>query len=233
MEKKNIKKAISILYDMELHNYKMTRTIQRLNYEISCLGNPKKIYEPKEPNRPNVSREPIGCLSPIIGIIIGAFVGIFIGVLTDQFLLTAFWILILGPLIGCGLACLITFLINDSKREEAEEKLYQQYLSSYKASKRRYLNLVELDNIRVEKELRKKSILLTERNELITRQQKAEKILTEFYLRVGIDKKFRSLIPISKMHEIVSLGITTEFYGENGLNESEKGTSRGRVLHKT
>jgi hypothetical protein len=38
-------------------------------------------------------------------------------------------------------------------------------------------------------------------------------------MKAGIDQMFRNLIPIAKMHEIISLGITYRLDGENGLND--------------
>ena len=219
MEGKNVKEAVSILYDMELHNYKMTRAIQRLNYEISCLGNPKKFDQPSKPDYPSLQQEPTGCLFPIIGMIVGFVVGMFIGLTSEmKFLLTMFWGF-LGPFIGGGLAYGIEYLVHASKCSEEEEDLYQDRLRSYERKMRDYFRAIELDEIRVEKELQQKKILEIQRSELIKRRQKAEQVLAMFYMKVGVDQNYRSLIPISKMHEIISLGITTEFYGENGLND--------------
>ena len=78
MEGKNVKEAVSILYDMELHNYKMTRAIQRLNYEISCLGNPKRFDQPSKPDYPSLYQEEVGCLFPLVGGIVGIILSIII-----------------------------------------------------------------------------------------------------------------------------------------------------------
>ena len=219
MEAKDVKKAVSILYDMEIHNYKMTRAIQRLNYEISCLGNPKRFDQPSEPEYPSLHQEPTGCLFPIIGMIVGFVVGMVIGLQSEmKFLLTMF-LGFLGPFIGGGLAYGIEYLFHAAKCGEDEEELYRDRLRSYERKMRDYFRAIELDEIRVEKELQQKKILEVQRSELIKRRQKAEQILAAFYMKVGVDQSYRSLIPISKMHEIISLGITTEFYGENGLND--------------
>ena len=51
MNKEQLKKGISILYDMELNNYLMTRTISQLYYEIEDLGIKQNFEEPTPNNR--------------------------------------------------------------------------------------------------------------------------------------------------------------------------------------
>ena len=217
MEQKTIKEAISILYDMEIHNYKMTRAIQRLNYEISCLGKPRNFSAPTKRESTANGVWP-GCLA-MLGVIFGAIFGgasgcnstsSFFGSIEngiEGLLGGGFAGLLIGGLFGLAIAGIGKFN-RDSKYEEEYEKELQIYNSKLAA-----------DEFRVEKELKRKRFLEAERKSLIERQQKAQQVLTMFYMKVGIDKNYRSLIPISKMHEIVSLGITTEFYGENGLND--------------
>jgi hypothetical protein len=51
MNKEQLRKGISILYDMELNNYLMTRTISQLYYEIEDLGIKQNFEEPTPNNR--------------------------------------------------------------------------------------------------------------------------------------------------------------------------------------
>ena len=215
MEGKNVKEAVSILYDMEIHNYKMTRAIQRLNYEISCLGNPRSFSEPQK--RESALDSDWGAILGMVGVILGASLGGATGCSSTPHILDSlsagvggligggFAGFCIGGLIGLGIGGMGK-LDKDSRYEEEYEKEMENYYSK-----------LEADEIRVENELKWRKILEKEREVLIVRRQRAQQVLSTFYMKVGIDKSFRSLIPISKMYEMVYFGITTEFYGENGL----------------
>ena len=215
MEGKKVKEAISILYDMELHNYKMTRAIQRLNYEISCLGNPRNFSEPQKHEA--VANNEWAAGLALLGVILGAILGGASGCNSTTSMLGSiengiggligggFAGFLVGGLIGLGIGGMGK-LDRDSRYEEEYEKEMEIYYSK-----------LEADEIRVENELTRRKILEAEREALIVRRQRAQQVLSTFYMKVGIDKSFRSLIPISKMYEMVYFGITTEFYGENGL----------------
>ena len=215
MEGKNVKEAVSILYDMEIHNYKMTRAIQRLNYEISCLGNPRSFSEPQK--RESALDSDWGAILGMVGVILGAILGGATGCSSTPHILDSlsagvggligggFAGFCIGGLIGLGIGGMGK-LDKDSRYEEEYEKEMENYYSK-----------LEADEIRVENELKWRKILEKEREVLIVRRQRAQQVLSTFYMKVGIDKSFRSLIPISKMYEMVYFGITTEFYGENGL----------------
>ena len=216
-KEKQLKKAISILYDMELNNYKMTRTIQRLNYEISCLGHPQEFYTPERKYAAlnNDWTTSIGCLGVILGAILGGASGCssttsFFGSIESG----------IGGLIGGGIGgFLIGALIGLMFEAIGKANRDSEYEQTYEKEMEVYNTQVERDNKRVEKELKKQKILIAERDALIKRRNKSQEILNGFYMRVGIDKMFRSLIPIGKMNEIIGLNITSSLEGQNGLND--------------
>lgn len=216
-KEKQLKKAISILYDMELNNYRMTRTIRRLNYEIDCLGNRQNFYLPKQ-DYATMNNEWTAGLG-VLGMFIGAFGGGISGCQSTNSFFDSIDAAI-GGFIGGGIAgfiigALIGFIfaiIGKANRDSEYEKEYEQKMAIYNSK-------VEKDDARVEKELKQRKILIAERDSLIKRREKAQEMLNEFYMRVGIDEMFRSLIPIGKMNEIIGLNITSSLEGQNGLND--------------
>ena len=219
-ESKN-KEAIKLLYDMEMNNYKMTRTISRLNYEISCLGNPAYIHEPAEPQYPEFSRGEVGCLPITLGGILGLVFGIALSVPAFEDGFFGFFLGMFCLALGLGLGVFVGWGCGVIKKEidrtNREDEAYKKSKANYVIECELYEEKMQNDAIRVEKEKRQKAILIAERDFLIQRREHAQEFLKKCYVTIGIDAMFRSLIPIAKMYEIVSLGITDRFGGENGL----------------
>lgn len=224
MQGNDLKQGIAILYDMEKNNYFMTRTITLLDVEISKLGHKANILSPKK----KIARGggfDLGFGIGGIGAIIGAIIGI---IYTIVYVFTSSWNIILKffALIWCGLCMVVIggivgFIIglilgafigamSDVKRNEKLEQQYSNDISNYK---KRLKN----DENRVNKELKKKQALIRQRNDMVQRLSASEKKLNEFYDIVNIDYRFRNLIPIGYMNELISLNISDNLYGVNGL----------------
>ncbi|MBE6654367.1 MAG: hypothetical protein E7608_02770 [Ruminococcaceae bacterium] len=215
MNEKQLKETVSILYDMELNNYLMALGIQHLDYQISLLGHKKNFYHPKR-EEAAFYKEWTGTLF-IIGLFLGAIIGGVSGCTsTSSFTgsIDAGFGGLFGGGIGGGIIGALIGLICDATSQGNRDEKYQ---SEYDAEMKEYNACVEQDDARVRKELKIKQFLTSERDALANRKEQAEALLSEFYMRSGIDRRYRSLIPIAKMDEIISLNICLRLDGENGL----------------
>lgn len=150
MNKEQLRKGISILYDMELNNYLMTKTISRMSYEIENLGIKRNFSEPRLQRDSNNQGlgwiGGFGCL--------GAFIGMFVGVFANALLSGVVLGILIGMCIGgCGLS--ISYINSD----KAARERYNRDCDSYNIK-------VENDNVRVKRELQEKEIIIDEINQL-------------------------------------------------------------------
>lgn len=207
----NLYEAISGLYDMELNNYLMTRSISELDDEINSLGKKKHFKEPirfkaegddeSVVNATWYSAFGVGMVGCIIAAVIGMSTsGFFVG------LIFTFVGLIVGGIIGAIAGNLIS--------KSRDNKIYKE---SYVEDCEKYNRNIENDRLRVEEENRKRAFLIKQRDSLIERKNEASRKLNSFYMAVGIDKNYRNLIPIGYMYEFMSLGISTKLEGADGL----------------
>lgn len=229
MNEKTLKEAVSILYDMELNNYLMTISIQELNYRISQLGHRNNFYIP-EKEEARFNGEWVGGLGSL-GLILGAIFGGVSGCNSTTSLLgsaeAGIGGLIGGGVLGFIIGAVIGLICGGISMSNRDSK----YEEKYEKEMQKYHECVNNDKRRVEKELKLQKILIAERDSLIERREKAERILSEFYIRVGIDRRFRKLIPIGKMNELISLNITTRLEGDNGLYDRVRKELREDVFY--
>lgn len=211
-----LSKGISILYDMEINNYLMTRSINQLNRQISKLGIHQKFKLPKkDENDVSIADSLVGGL--MIGAIAGAIFGVIFGFCTGNGFFGKIGSAFAG-LIGYGLAIaacggvlgLIVGIIWKVLAAKAIEEKYNSDLAEYKKN-------LSNDELRVKNELRQKQILVRQRDSLISRRQEATNKLSGFYNTIGIDRSYRSLVPIGYMTEFMRLGISNKLEGTDGL----------------
>ena len=223
MTEQELTQGISMLYDMETNNYLMSRTIEGLNEEIESLGFRKNYQKPVRAKTP--VGDTVGASSSIflgsggvIGGIIGAIVGFsfenFDGFFNSFFSLLAVIIhIVIGALIGAGIGLgigLIVGAILSAKKSTEIDQSYQNQCVAYDQA-------VANDQRRVQLELAQRQILIEQRETLQNRLQNSLEKTQEFYDMMGIDRKFRYLIPIGYMEEYTRLGIATKLTGIDGL----------------
>lgn len=216
MAENTLQEGISILYDMELNNYLMTRSIRQLDYRIDQLGHKKTFRQPvKKTDVASVSENVIVALSlgGIAGAVVGAIYGLIIG---DGFFYklgeAIAGVINFGLLFGC-IGAIIGLIRGVRHRSKDQQENDKQYL---KECKIREQNIAK-DQTRVNAELQEKKILIYQRNRLMSRRNEATEKLKQFYFTMGIDDRFCNLVPIGYMHEFIRLGIATKLEGADGL----------------
>ena len=209
-EKDKLKNGISSLYELELNNYFMERTIHTLDEKIPKLGIPQQLIPPKKEEA--VPQETYGCfLYPFmmfLGWSIGAYIGSSIDCYDDTFYLR-----IIGIIVG-GVAA---FVINRFLKNKAVKESEEEAELKYKKENGLYLRKVESENKRLEREEKMKEELIKERNILKSRCYESKGFMTEIYNEVGIDSKFRTLTIMGYMEEYIRLGISDHLGGVDGL----------------
>ncbi len=218
----DLKKTISILYNMELNNFYMTNVITIIEKRIDGLGKASKsnLDMPDRWEFPFIIT--FFCVVALGGIVGGA-IGI-IGSIAYVFhdfrffylialIPTAVWAFLKFGLYGLGLGAVaglafdILVLII---REIVFWFRYSTYDSAYKAESKR-------DKARVDSENLRKKVLVECSNSLKSRKRKSEKLLASFYSRVGIDSNYRNIVAIGYMNEFIRLGVATKLEGTDGL----------------
>lgn len=211
-----LQEGISILYDMELNNYLMARSINQLNQQISQLGYKRKFYKPvKKENRFSITEYFWVMLG--VGGIAGAVIGVIYGLCIGDGFFYKIGEAIAGAInFGLALGCLggiIGFIMGIIRRSKTEKELEKQYLEDCKTHEQN----ISRDLHRVKGELEQQKILIQQRNSLLARKRDADAKLNNFYAAMGIDDKFCHLIPIGYMHEFMRLGIADKLEGADGL----------------
>ena len=217
MNNAELKKKISVLYDMELNNYLMNEMISRLDDRISSLGKKKKYSAPKKARTDKEVILGIIGTGAFIFAIIGAIGGLIYNFCADEGLLD----LILGfffypftwgsagALIGAVLGLIVGLVVFILDKKDIE-KAYEEDCAEHKET-------LEKDAVRVEREKKEKEILIRQRDLLIKRKNEATIKLKSFYSLSGIDSHYRNLIPIGYMNEFIRLGISNHLEGADGL----------------
>ncbi|MBR3817310.1 MAG: hypothetical protein IKJ27_11365 [Clostridia bacterium] len=210
----DLKKAISILYDMELNNYCVNESIKTLDWRIGNLGYEKEIKKPildKEFLDLEIIKN-IAMIAGVLGMAFGVYAAFQMG-------LGGFTVLVLPLCIGIGFGMFALFgafiglvvdIIRTIHRNSAIKKRYKAKLKAYEQE------IIDDDN-RVSFELEQREILVEKRNLLADRLYESQNMLADFYRRAGIDNKFRNLVAMGYMHEYISLGISNKLGGADGL----------------
>ncbi len=216
MKAEDLKKSISILYEMETNNCIMDRTIQQLNAQIDQLGIPQKYRTPiHEHSKKESYLEGIagfGYMGGVFGFVIGcalAFVRCNGSFSLGGFILdTIRWILT-GAVIGA-----IGSVIYEICRRKKEQKILDE---QYVKSNALYRSNVTKDEIRVEKERRIQQNLIKERTLLESKRRESKIKLQAFYSKLEIDNDFRNFICMGYMNYFLKMDFASELKGKNGL----------------
>ena len=216
MAKSLLNQGISILYDMEVNNYMMTRSIEKLNGEIARLGKKRGFRLPYKKD-PDISVFAILGIVVIISAIVGAIAGIIHGfVVGDGFfekigqalvslIFMALYFAVGGVVLGLIIGILAKVIGNNKAKKE------------YESDCEEYNSKLKNDEIRVKRELKQREYLLRQRDSLYFKLQESQRLLNQFYIKMNIDKNYRNLVPVGYMNEFLRLGIATKLGGNDGL----------------
>ena len=210
MDKVTLKRGIEILYDMELNNYLMTKMISQIDYKISKLGHKNYFDPPSEPHESSVGNEWIASMAKF-GLFLGGIVGGAVG--CSEGIFDGIGGLLVGCIVGIFIGLIIGASIAFSVNSQEDSNRQQEYEKAYTA----YERAIETDNNRVQRELRKKGILIKIKSELVERRKLSQKKLTQFYDYMNIDKDYRNLLSMAYMNDFIRSEITTKLEGVDGL----------------
>lgn len=205
MDSQKLSKVVSILYDMELNDYYMTKSIKDLDVKINSLG----LYNYyKEPVKARVSLWDYLLTFGGGGFLVGcafAFFSIWDFFDWSTFLSTAFLRIVIGTILGVVVSfCVFAAKRNTIKKEfNREVSMFNYY--------------VNLDRDRVSRELYEQKILTDKRMLLENQKQNSLLKLQQFKNMSGIDKKFCNIVALGYMNEFINLGISTKLEGADGL----------------
>lgn len=216
MNNSQLYKGLTILYDMELNNYLMTRAINSIDREICELGIKRRIPAPtKRENKVFLGNYFIGGIS--IGGIGGAIFGVIYGFCVGR----GFWgkigeafgglirFAIIFGIIGIVLGIVIGII----RKAIVDKEIEEEYSNNYE----NYRKQLADDERRVKAEIRQSNILTGQRTNLEHRLIAATDKLDTYYRAMGVDNKYRNLVPIGYMCEFMRLGISTKLEGVDGL----------------
>ena len=215
MANANLKKAISILYDMELNDYYMSRTIDELNKRIDNLGYRKKVAAPVYKTnefsfrRARNTAMVVGIIITLYYIIIDFSEWTLFEKFMNLLLVAPIVFIIFSVVLGLPIGVLYAFLIklkNKSGIKMANERIEEEYNKKLKTSNDNY-----------ELEIARKNILIKNRDSLIEQRKKSAATLRQLYAKSGIDEKFRNIIAMGYMNEFITLGISDKLSGSDGL----------------
>ncbi len=211
-----LQQGLSILYDLELNDYLMARAITKLDSEINSLGNAKKISKPIKGSTESGAFFWIGSIATIVAIIGGIIDAIRSFIEAEGFFFKfivgfagAIEGAIIGAIIGLVIGIIVSLIFKAVSISDAERK--------FKDDCERYEKDIEVDRYRVKNELTRKEFLIKQRNSLVKRRKEATDKLIRYYDTMGIDPKFRNIVPIGYMSEFARLGISRKLEGADGL----------------
>lgn len=212
MTEANLKKTISILYDMELNNYYMTQAISQLAVNINSLGKSNRIAKPEKESAGSpffyaVGGFIFGAISVIYGIIE------FIKNFRLLYLITIIPTLIIYFAIGAAIGAAIGFVIDLFGMASEKRRANARYDSALV----KYEKALADDKKRVEREKVNSNKLYHEYLVLKERKSEAERQLQNFYIQAGIDSRFRNIVAMGYMNEFINLGISRKLEGADGL----------------
>ena len=210
----------------------MTKTLQLLSGRWNKLGINKYIDKPYEPeNKINQTVKDFFFFesewAAMWGAILGG-VGYVIYLLVDDGISVIFrlfegktylWLIasIAVGAIGLYLIRLLIVTLRMPHMLRIIRKEYSSDLERYKVKLQEYEEEKRLDDLRVQRELREKEVVVKEYNIIKNKLDQSKAFLNRCYNSVGIDPQFRNIVPIGYMNEFLRLGITTKLQGSNGL----------------
>ena len=211
-----LQQGLAILYDLELNDYLMARTISRLDGQINDLGRAKQIAKPVKGSAKSGALYWTGVITTVTAIIGGIIEAISSAGEVEGFfakIFTAFGGAIVGAITGAIFGLIIGLIVGvflkGSSISSAEKKFKTDYEN--------YEKDIEKDNYRVNNELAQREFLIKQRDSLVKRRNEARSKLRKYYDVMGIDNKYRNLVPIGYMNEFARLGISRKLEGADGL----------------
>lgn len=225
----DLKKGVSILYDLELNNYFMTHTISQIKKKKSGLCKQKNIPQPaKRKNEFSIW----GAIftTALILAIIGAIVGLVLAIMYCKeegffklknlsfasICMSAVAMVIGVVAVGLGGAVagvvvgLIIGIIGkvvQQNKVKGENEYYELEYSKKMAAEKK----------RMEEETEKSNFLQKQLDIMQGKLKASKTLLANVYDYVGIDSGFRNLICMGYMDEYLRLGIATKLGGVDGL----------------
>lgn len=205
-----------------------------------------KPWKPTEPSAP-ANEQGIGTnavAAAIIGAICGAVVKFIVGIIkyliaynnapeggqdavvdiAPSLIFSGFWVWVaIFAVIGFVIGVFVG--ISGYNEYKAKQKVYKAECEKYEISLKEYeidyAKYIEEKN-RAEREWEakkaaRKSALEQQKNQLRTKIQESNVLLNNLYNTVGVDAKFRNIVPIAYMNEFLKLGISTKLEGADGL----------------
>ncbi len=211
-----LQRGLSILYDLELNDYMMARAISKLNAEIASLGKAKKIDKPIKQSGESGIFFWISTIAGVTAVIGGIIHAIRTFIETDGFffrLIAGFAGAIEGALIGALIGIVIGIVVGLIFKSFSGLQAERKFADDCK----QYEKDVEMDRYRVKNELARRDFLLKQKDSLVKRRKAATNKLIKYYDTMGIDPKFRNIVPIGYMNEFARLGIAKKLEGVDGL----------------
>lgn len=207
----NLKRAVFILYDMELNNYLITRAIQKINAQIAPLGLEKNHTPPKKKQSKVSFWNIFGAIAlnaVTIGVVLGAVAGVLSMFFGGNLISYILWPIAVplfaayGGLTGLAAAIIIAAvikIISRSIKRKKNDAIYQNEYAEYQEK-------VLADKQRLEAEFTQKQTLTEQLKELKEKLEISEKLLLEFYEISELSIEFRHIIPVGYMYEYAKLG---------------------------
>ncbi len=192
----DLQKAIEILYDMELNNYFMVKTINAIDRNIEEQDFDINLeFVPPEKNNTNK-----GSSISMVPIIIG--LALFIMSLASRSMP-----IVIGAAVISSV--LLWIGLNSGRSQEKKEKI--EYDKAYDRVRYVY-NWKKSQIIKKHEEY-----LVSQRDILVNKLDESKQVLTQLYDVSEIDKDFRNIIAIGYMQEFLRLKIATKLEGVDGL----------------
>ncbi len=236
----NLKKSIDILYNMEQEIYFTTCVINSLESKKNDLCKRYKIKEPERKIATEPKNEYIGCIAFIVGLV-GFIVGMAIAAssaesnhgLSLDSIVSSFFSVAGGGIIGLIIGLVIVFCLNGiikgAKTVDEQDSLDEEYETACME----YNQVCEEQEERIECEKREFFSIENIIKQLNKKNAETKRQLTKYYDIVGIDKDYRSLVPIGYMKDYIRLNISTHLEGVDGLNYLIRQEIRWDLLQMT
>lgn len=232
-------KGIDILLEMEKNIYLSGRLWGELGKVIENMDFDVNISPPCKPQQPDpIEGEShdylVGNLAKI-GAVAGVFLGFFsgcasagdgiFGTILGGFdaICYAFVGFFVGGIVGgiIGLIAMLVAQASDSSEvkvaNEMQMKEYEKKCEKYEIECQKYHFALLEEKKRIAKKRKKKEALDELRKKISDDYFRSKKRLEEMYDIMGIDMRFRNIVPIGYMQEFSELGISRQLEGTNGL----------------
>lgn len=189
MKEGNLRQIINALYDMELNDYFVFATIQRLQESIFRLGRKNRF---RVPEKTEVAFNFLYlAILGVAGTVIGFATGFFsLGV--AYVFIFALYGLMIGSVWGFILAAVP--YIKETRKNKKE----------YDQEKKEYDMLVGQDNERVKLELKVQKLISNEKSTLMRRLTESDKLSTKLYDALGLAPEHRNIAFIGMMDEMLA-----------------------------